>query len=197
MFFEPSTSTIHPTIQHYAAAHPEAAGLDTEAGRLAAGLHRLHEQPPAYDPLAHTLAFDGVGLVEGDYRARYTLAPLPAEQVRADLMAAVSAKRWAVETGGLTLPGGATVGTTIDDQNRITSVIANAQLAGIASVNFKAQSGWVTLSLGHMRGIAAAIALHVQACFSAERAHHEAINAASDADLYGYDINAGWPSNGV
>lgn len=51
MFFEPSTSTIHPTIQHYAAAHPEAAGLDTEAGRLAAGLHRLHEQPPTYDPL--------------------------------------------------------------------------------------------------------------------------------------------------
>ena len=197
MFFEPSTSTIHPTIQHYAAAHPEAAGLDTEAGRMAAGLHRLHEQPPAYDPLTHTLAFDGVELVEGDYRARYTLAPLPAEQVRADLMVAVSAKRWAVETGGLTLPGGATVGTTIDDQNRITSVIANAQLAGVVSVNFKAQSGWVTLSLEHMRGIAAAIALHVQACFSAERAHHEAINAASDAELYGYDINAGWPSNGV
>ena len=194
MFFEPSTGTIHPTIQHYAAAYPEAAGLDTEAGRLAAGLHRLHEQPPAYDPRTHTLALDGEELVEGDYRARYTLAPLPAEQVRADLMAAVSAKRWAVETGGLTLPGGATVGTTIDDQNRITSVIANAQLAGVVSVNFKAQSGWVTLSLEHMRGIAAAIALHVQACFSAERAHHEAIAAASDAELFGYDINAGWPA---
>ena len=136
-------------------------------------------------------------LVEGDYRARYTLAPLPAEQVRADLMVAVSAKRWAVETGGLTLPGGATVGTAVDDQNRITSVIANAQLAGVVSVNFKAQSGWVTLSLEHMRGIAAAIALHAQACFSAERTHHEAIAAASDAELYGYDINAGWPSNGV
>lgn len=194
MFFEPSTSTIHPTIQHYAAAHPEAAGLDTEAGRLAAGLHLVREVPPAYDQRTHTLALAGVELVEGDYRARYTLAPLPAEQVRADLMAAVSAKRWAVETGGLTLPGGATVGTTIDDQNRITSVIANAQLAGVGSVDFKAQSGWVTLSLEHMRGIAAAIALHVQACFSAERAHHEAIAAASDADLYGYDINAGWPA---
>lgn len=197
MFFEPSTSTIHPTIQHYAAAHPEAAGLDTEAGRLAAGLHRLHEQPPAYDPRTHTLALDGVELVGGAYHARYTLAPLPVDQVRADLMAAVSAKRLAVETGGLTLPGGATVGTTIDDQNRITSVIANAQLAGVTSVDFKAQSGWVTLSLTQMQGIAAAIALHVQACFTAERAHHEAIAAASDADLYGYDINVGWPGNGV
>ena len=194
MFFEPSTSTIHPTIQHYAASHPEAVGLDTEAGRLAAGLHRLHEQPPTYDPLTQTLVFDGVELVGGAYHARYTLAPLPVDQVRADLMAAVSAKRWAAETGGLTLPGGATVGTTIDDQNRITSVIANAQLAGVASVDFKAQSGWVTLSLTQMQGIAAAIALHVQACFSAERTHHEAIAAASDADLYGYDINAGWPA---
>ena len=194
MFFEPSTNTIHPTIQHYAASHPEAVGLDTEAGRLAAGLHRLHEQPPAYDPLTHTLALDGVELVEGDYRARYTLAPLPTEQARADLMAAVSAKRWAVETGGITLPGGAVVGTTTDDQNRITSVIANAQLAGVVSVDFKAQSGWVTLSLDHMRGIAGAIALHVQACFSAERAHHEAIAAASETELMAYDINTGWPA---
>ncbi len=194
MFFEPSTSTIHPTIQHYAAAHPEAAGLDTEAGRLAAGLHRLHEQPPAYDPLTHTLALDGVELVEGAYHARYALAPQPVDQVRADLMDAATSKRWDVMTGGVTLPGGISVGTTIDDQNRVTSVIANAQLAGVESMDFKAQSGWVTLSLDQVRGIAAAVALHVHACYAAERAHHDAIAAASDAELYGYDINAGWPA---
>ena len=197
MFFEPSTSTIHPTIQYYAAAHPEAAGLDTEAGRLAAGLHLVREEPPAYDQRTHTLTLDGVELVEGDYRARYTLAPLPAEQVRADLMDAATSKRWDVMTGGITLPGGISVGTTIDDQNRVTSVIANAQLAGVDSMDFKAQSGWVTLSLDQVRGIAAAVALHVHACYAAERAHHVAIAAASDADLYGYDINTGWPSNGV
>lgn len=197
MFFEPSTGTIHPTIQHYAAAHPEAASLDTEAGRLAAGLHCLHEQPPAYDPLTHTLAFDGVELVEGAYHARYTLAPLPAEQVRADLMDAATSKRWDVMTGGVTLPGGISVGTTIDDQNRVTSVIANAQLAGVESMDFKAESGWVTLSLDQVRGIAAAVALHVHACYAAEHAHHDAIAAASDVELYDYDINTGWPSNGV
>ena len=194
MFFEPSTSTIHPTIQHYAAAHPEAAGLDTEAGRLAAGLHRLHEQPPAYDPRTHTLTFDGVELVEGIYHARYTLAPLPVEQVRADLMDAATSKRWDVMTGGVTLPGGISVGTTIDDQNRVTSVIANAQLAGVESMDFKAQSGWVTLSLDQVRGIAAAVALHVHACYAAERAHHVAIAAASEAELRAYDINTGWPA---
>lgn len=194
MFYDQNQSRIIMSYPALLAAYPDSGPLDTEPDRNALGLYLVREAPPSYDPRTHTLALDGVELVEGVCHARYTLAPLPVEQVRADLMAAVSAKRWAVETGGLTLPGGATVGTTIDDQNRITSVIANAQLAGVASVNFKAQSGWVTLSLEHMRGIAAAIALHVQACFSAERAHHEAIAAASNAELYGYDINAGWPA---
>ena len=29
------------------------------------------------------------------------------------------------------------------------------------------------------------------------RAHHEVIAAASETELYGYDINTEWPSNGV
>ena len=194
MFYDQNQSCIIMSYPALLAAYPDAGDLSSEPARNALGLYLVREQPPAYDPLTHTLALAGVELVEGIYHARYVLTQLPPDQVRASLLQAVSAKRWAVETGGLALPGGAVVGTTIDDQNRITSVIANAQLAGVVSVNFKAQSGWVTLSLEHMRGIAAAIALHVQACFSAERAHHEAIAAASDADLYGYDINAGWPA---
>ena len=194
MFYDHNTNRLYGSHDALLADYPDAGPLDNEPDRNALGLYLVREAQPSYDPRAHQLALDGVELVEGIYHARYTLAPLPVDQVRADLMAAVSAKRWAVETGGLTLPGGATVGTTIDDQNRITSVIANAQLAGVASVDFKAQSGWVTLSLTQMQGIAAAIALHVQACFSAERTHHEAIAAASDAELYSYDINAGWPA---
>ncbi len=194
MFYDQNQSRIIMSYPALLAAYPDAGDLSTEPARNALGLYLVREQQPDYDQRTHTLTLDGVELVEGEYRARYTLAPLPTEQVRADLMAAVSAKRWAVETGGITLAGGAVVGTTIDDQNRITSVIANAQLAGVTSVDFKAQSGWVTLSLDHMRGIAGAIALHVQACFSAERAHHEAIAAASDADLMAYDVNAGWPA---
>jgi hypothetical protein len=72
-------------------------------------------------------------------------------------------------------------------------VIANAQLAGVESMDFKAESGWVTLSLDQVRGIAAAVALHVHACYAAERAHHNAIAAASETELMAYDINTGWP----
>lgn len=117
----------------------------------------------------------------------------------ADLKAALTKQatslRWQHETGGITLPGGIQVATGTEDQNRITTVIANAQLAGVTSVDFKAASGWVTLSLEQVQGIAAAIALHVQACFSAERAHHEAISALEGLQaLQTYDVHAGWPA---
>jgi len=117
---------------------------------------------------------------------------------------AMTQKRWEVETGGITLPTGVHVATGIDDQNRITSVIANARLAGLDSVSFKAASGWVTLTLAELEGVAAAIAMHVQQCFSAERAHHEAIDAleqlhadhehALQQALEAYDLEQGWPS---
>ena len=117
---------------------------------------------------------------------------------------AITQKRWEVETGGITLPTGVRVATGIDDQNRITSVIANARLAGLDSVSFKAASGWVTLTLAELEGVAAAIAMHVQQCFSAERAHHEAIDAlqqlhaddnqALQQALEAYDLEQGWPA---
>ena len=114
--------------------------------------------------------------------------------LRQDLREQVTALSRQHETGGLTLPGGVRVATGVEDQNRITSVIANAELAGVESMDFKAESGWVTLSLDQVRGIAAAVALHVHACYAAERAHHDAIAAASETELMAYDINTGWPA---
>lgn len=115
------------------------------------------------------------------------------DERRAALVAAVTAKRWESETGGITLPNGTRVLTGKSDQNRITSVIVNAEIAGIQSVDFKSDSGWVTLSIGEIKGIAAAIGAHVQACFTAERMHHEAIAALDAAGIETYDINTGWP----
>lgn len=117
------------------------------------------------------------------------------------LKAEITALRWQKETGGLTLPSGVRVATGIDDQNRITSVIANAQMAGVQSVDFKAESGWVTVTVQELQAIAAAIAVHVQACFTAERVHHEAIDELAEqhegealqSALAAYDVQSGWP----
>lgn len=117
------------------------------------------------------------------------------DQAKATLTEQVTAHRWAVETGGITLPNGVQIATGTADQNRVTTVIANATLAGIDTVEFKAATGWVTLALDQVRGIAAASALHVQACFTAERAHHEAIEALTDpAEIEAYSVNTNWPT---
>lgn len=111
------------------------------------------------------------------------------------LTSMATAQRWAHETGGITLPNGVQIKTGTDDQARITSVIANAHLAGVESVDFKAANGWITLTLAEIEGIAGAIALHVQACFAAERAHHEAIGALPDLEsAQAYDVTEGWPT---
>lgn len=105
--------------------------------------------------------------------------------------------RWTKMTGGLTLPSGIEVNTTVDDQNRITSVVANANLAGLTDedeVDFKAASGWVRVTIGQIKSIAGAIGQFVQACYSAERAHHEAIDALDTReDVEAYDVTVGWP----
>lgn len=117
------------------------------------------------------------------------------DELRAALMERATAERWKHEEGGLTLSNGVRVATTRDDQNRITSVVANAALAGVEAVDFKAVSGWTTLTFAEVRDIAASIALHVQACFSAERAHHQAIAAlGTPEELAAYDVTAGWPA---
>lgn len=143
------------------------------------------------------------GWVECTPKQAVLITSPKAEPVTAEgLKAAVTACRWGVETGGITLPTGVRVATGIDDQNRITSVVANAERAGLEEVDFKAAEGWAKVTLIELQAIATAVALHVQACFSAERAHHEAIDAlALIADpqerqtaLDAYDESQGWPS---
>lgn len=117
-------------------------------------------------------------------------------EIRHHLIDAATDKRWEVMTGGLTLPSGVEVGTTIDDQNRITSVVANAALAGLADadeVDFKATSGWVRITIAQVKEIAGALGKFVQACYSAERQHHEAIAVLEPEGLDSYDLDAYWP----
>ncbi|MBB5862583.1 DUF4376 domain-containing protein [Xanthomonas sp. 3058] len=121
-------------------------------------------------------------------------APETVETMRAALRALTTQRRWEFETGGIAI-GGVQVGTSTEDQNRISTVLAAADLGTVETVDFKANSGWVTLTLGEIRGIAAAISSHVQACFTAERAHHEAIDALdSIEELQAYDVSSGWPA---
>lgn len=150
-----------------------------------------------------TSAFIPIGSWQWDEYLKWLDAgnvPMPIEPVRTlaeaktDLAATATTERWNRETGGIVL-GGVQVGTTLDDQNRLSGVLSAIQLGGLESVDFKAQSGWVQLTAPELQGIALAISAHVQACFTAERAHHDAIERLqAQADVDAYDVMAGWPS---
>ncbi|MFZ6696835.1 DUF4376 domain-containing protein [Stenotrophomonas acidaminiphila] len=131
------------------------------------------------------------------WRGGWVQEPLPVPDlaaVKEKLRAAATARRWSHETGGLTL-GGVRVATALQDQNRIASVLAAMQVAQVDGVDFKAENGWVYLTAVELQGIAGAITAHVQACFSAERAHHEAIDALPDLSAaLAYDVTEGWPA---
>lgn len=117
------------------------------------------------------------------------------EDLKRSLTLTASANRVAAETAGLTTPNGVTVHTAPEDQARITSVLVNARLANVEVIDFKAATGWVTMTLADLEEIARAIALHVQACFTAERAHHQAIAALTNVEAAAaYDLNSLWPS---
>jgi hypothetical protein len=132
----------------------------------------------------------GGGVPEPAVRAR-TL-----EECRQELRDASTAHRWSVETGGIEL-NGVRVGTRLDDQNRLSGVLSAISLGGLEAVDFKAQSGWVQLTAPELQGIALAISQHVQACFSAERAHHEAIGEIESMEAAdAYDVSQGWPETG-
>ena len=124
-------------------------------------------------------------------------APTAAEQLQAAkdaLKAKVTARRWEYETGGVVIDG-MRVLTGVDDQNRITAVVANARRAGLQVVDFKGADGWASIGVDQVEAIASAIACHVQASFTAERAHHETIDALADlAALQAYEVEQGWPA---
>lgn len=160
---------------------------------------------PAFEPITHGVREIAPALSSKDeYEQQWEVYALDADQVAANIEAAkarlidaATNKRWEVMTGGMTIPGGIEVGTTIDDQNRITSVVANAALAGLSDedeVDFKAASGWARITIGQVKTIAGAIGQFVQACYTAERAHHEAIDKLKTPEqIRDYVIEDGWP----
>jgi len=206
MYYNPTTETkytLHSEIRSSFKGISLPAVL-TDTFLLSLGVYRLELVEPVYDAITQGVT-EGEPVLDGDlYIQTWIVHSLDPEQIEANIEAAkarlieaATSKRWDIMTGGMTLPGGIRVGTDIDDQNRITSVVANANLAGLTDadeVDFKAVSGWVRITIAEVKAIAGAIGQFVQACYSAERAHHEAIELLeTPAEINAYDLDSGWP----
>lgn len=206
MYFRPETEQIFQTHSEIRIAFPDTSfpALLTDEIIQDFGVFPITQVTPEYDPITQEVTELLPELVDDVWVQQWEVHELDPAQVdenlvaaKAGLMEAATAMRWDVMTGGISLPGGMQVGTTIDDQNRITSVVANATLTGLADtdeVDFKANNGWVRVTIGQIRAMAGAIGQHVQACYTAERTHHEAIDLlTTPEEINAYNVNARWP----
>ena len=112
--------------------------------------------------------------------AAFVAAHDPTDQ-RPVLLAYAAAKRYAVETGGITV-NGARIATDAVSQAKVGNAYQLLQASSAASVEFKSQSGFVTLTADQFKVLAVAVGQHVQACFARE-ADVEAAILASPATI--------------
>lgn len=119
-------------------------------------------------------------------------APVEAAPTVDDLKSYAAARRFVVETGGITVSG-ASIDTSRESQSLITGAYAYSQAHPDEAITFKAKSGWVTLSAAQVAAIATAVAAHVQAAFAAEQAVDAAIDAGTITTLADIDA-ADWPA---
>lgn len=108
-----------------------------------------------------------------------------------DLHAYAAAKRYEIETGGITV-NGAAIDTSRDSQAMITGAYAYSQANPEETIQFKATSGWVTLDPATLAAIATAVGAHVQACFAVESTVAAGIEAGTITTTAEIDA-ADWP----
>lgn len=118
------------------------------------------------------------------------VAPPPPE---VDLKYYTTQKRYALETGGITV-GGAIISTDRGSQSLINGAFNYVNASGAPEVKFKAQGGFVILTAAQVQVIALAVGAWVQACFAAEMEVWEMIDAGVITTVAEVDLYA-WPSN--
>ncbi|MEN6375559.1 MAG: DUF4376 domain-containing protein [Smithella sp.] len=108
-------------------------------------------------------------------------------------LAELAAYRFAKETAGITI-NGAIIRTDLESQAMINGAVAYANLNPTALIDWKAANGWVQIDKDTVIAVGNAVGAHVQACYSRERVHAEAIAAlTTPAEILVYDFTTGWP----
>ena len=154
------------------------------------GLLPVVEVAAPGDPLLYTWEIQTVDGVPTQTWTELSLAT-----AKANLITDLSAKRNQVETAGIVV-GGTAIGSDQTARTLLNDAITALQCPGApAEILYKFPSGqWSSVALTMAQGMLAAIAGHVAACASNQRALETAIMAATDiAGLQAIDINQGWP----
>lgn len=154
----------------------------------------LPDTPPTYDPMVYTIA-PVVPVPANATAITYTQTLRPAADVLADKLALLADLRFRKETAGIVV-GGVGIKTDRESQALISGAYSSLKNGLLTSIDWKGATGWVTVTLAQLEPIAQAVANHVQACFTRERQHNDAIQAVvnNQVQVAAYDITTGWPA---
>jgi len=104
---------------------------------------------------------------------------LTGDALKAALKAYAAQKRYAIETGGMTV-NGVTIPTDRETQSKLSGAVLAFQSGALnGAIDWKAASGWLTLDQATVTALASAVAAHVQAAFSKEKLISDSIDAAA------------------
>jgi hypothetical protein len=151
--------------------------------------------PDAASTPAAGFIFDGTTLFLPDaFAAQAQAAYADIAGSRKVLLANYAASvRYAKETAGFT-SNGVKYLSDRDTQAKLTAAALMAQINPSATFQWKAETGFVTLTAAQMIAVASAVGSYVQACFAVEGTIDAAIAAGTITTTQQVD-GANWPPN--
>ena len=111
------------------------------------------------------------------------------EEVTAQWADQIAARRFQVETGGVTVAD-VQINTDRDSQSLLTGAAFAASLDPGYHIKWKAATGFVDLTGEQILGIASQVRAFVQACFNREA---ELLGAVADGSITAEMLEEGWP----
>ncbi len=134
-------------------------------------------------------------IIQGDDQGRpfaafqtYTI-----EETRSGKLNALAAYRFQRETAGITL-NGAVIRTDRESQAMIAGAKNYSDLTPGILIDWKSEGGWIQIDRQALLAVGQAVGAYVQACFSQERVHAEAIAGLSTLEeIASYNFETGWP----
>ena len=116
-------------------------------------------------------------------------APSPESVQLPDWSELIAARRFQVETGGVTVAG-VKLNTERDSQSLLTGAAFAASIDPDYRIKWKAETGFVDLTGEQVMGIASQVRAFVQACFNREA---ELLGAVADGSITAEMLEEGWP----
>ena len=116
----------------------------------------------------------------------------------------IAEARYSVEIGGIVMPDNVKIKTDRESQSILDSIVARMEKNPAMAIDFKTAAGWAKMDKAMAEAVSDAVAIHVQACFSREKALSFTMDDTAEAGdfkvllaAYEKEKMDGWPENSI